>query len=250
MPVGFINEMHEPPFFHGVLRPEVERQVIPTTWREGGVGIFGTLAPGLEYRAYVLNGLNAQGFSSSGIRGGRQSGNRALADDLAGAVRLDYTPFAGLTFGGSLWVGDSGQDGDFDGEKPSAFTLLWETHAQLHYRGLELRTLGTFVSIDDADVLSRGARRHHRRRHLRLLRRGRLRRAAARSPRHHALRGAVLPLRDLRHPRRRSARLRARPGNDVQLYTLGLDYKPHPQVVVKLEYRNFNAGHVRPRPTR
>src|SRR6266404_1257102 len=38
VPMGFINEIHEPPFFHGVFRPEVEQRIIPTTWREGGVG--------------------------------------------------------------------------------------------------------------------------------------------------------------------------------------------------------------------
>ncbi len=247
VPVGFINEMHEPPFFHGVVRPEVERLVIPTTWREGGIGIFGTLAPGLEYRAYVLNGLNAKGFSSSGIRGARQSGNRALADDLAGTVRLQYTPFAGASIGGSFFVGDSGQDGDFDGEKPGAFTLLWETHAQLHYRGLELRALGTFVSIDDADVLSRALEDT----------------IASDSFGFYAEAAYdVLPLvlPDTTHylapffryelfdtqdavPRG----FQRVPGNDVQLFTIGLDYKPHPQVVLKLEYRNYNAGSERPR---
>jgi hypothetical protein len=247
VPVGFINEMHEPPFFHGVLRPEVERLVIPTTWREGGIGLFGTLAPGLEYRAYVLNGLNAKGFASSGIRGSRQSGNRALADDLAGTVRIQYTPFAGASIGGSMWAGDSGQDGDFDGEKPGAFTLLWEAHAQLHYRGLELRTLGTFVSIDDADVLSRALEDT----------------IATDSFGFYAeIAYDVLPLvlPDTTHYLAPFFRYElfdtqdgvphgfARvPGNDVQLYTIGLGYKPHPQVVLKLEYRNFNAGRERPR---
>ncbi len=77
-------------------------------------------------------------------------------------MRLDYSPMAGMLFGASFWAGDSGQDGDFDGEKPSAFTLIWETHAQVHYRGLELRALGAFTSIDDADVLSRAAERDDR----------------------------------------------------------------------------------------
>ncbi len=248
VPVGFINEMHEPPFFHGVIRPEVERLLIPTTWREGGVGIFGTLAPGLEYRAYVLNGLNAEGYSSSsGIRGGRQSGNRALADDLAGTARLQYTPFPGTSIGGSFFMGDAGQDGDFDGEKPGAFTLLWEAHAQVHYRGLELRTLGTFVSIDDADVLSRA-----------------LEDTIADDTFGFYAEAAydVLPLvlPDTTHYLAPFFRyelfdtqdgvpsgFQRVPGNDVQLYTVGLDYKPHPQVVLKLEYRNFNAGNQRPR---
>ncbi len=247
VPVGFINEMHEPPFFHGVFRPETERLIIPTTWREGGVGLFGTLAPGLDYRAYLMNGLNADGFSSNGIRGGRQAGNRALAEDFAGVVRLDYTPIAGVTVGGSVWTGDSGQDGEFDGQKPSAFTLLWETHAQVRYRGLEMRALGAFVSIDDADVLSRG-----------------LEDTIADDTFGFYAEAAydVLPLvlpdtthallpffryeifdtqDDVPHGFQRV------PGKDVQLYTIGIDYKPHPQVVLKFEYRNFNAGSTLPR---
>jgi hypothetical protein len=248
VPMGFINEVHEPPFFHGVFRPEVERQILPTTWREGGIGIYGTLAPGLEYRAYVLNGLNAKGFSSSGVRGSRQSGNRALADDLAGSVRIDYVPFAGASIGGSMWAGDSGQDGDFAGEKPGAFTLMWETHAQLHYRGLEMRVLGAFTSIDDADVLSLA-----------------LEDTIAEDifGFYAEIAYDVLPLvlPDTTHylaPFFRYELFDTQdavprgfvrvPGKDVQLYTVGLGYKPHPQVVLKLEYRNFNAGNESPRP--
>ena len=38
------------------------------------------------------------------------------------------------------------------------------------------------------------------------------------------------------------------PGNDVQLYTVGLSYRPHPQVVLKLDYRNFNTSNAKPKP--
>lgn len=248
VPIGFLNEVHEPPFFHGVFRPEVERTIIPTTWREGGVGIFGTLAPGLEYRAYVLNGLNAKGFTSNGIRSGRQSGNRALSDDFAGTVRIDYTPFAGALVGGSFWAGDSGQDGDFDGEKPGAFTLLWELHAQYKWRGLELRTLGTMTTIDDADVLSRA-----------------LEDTIAEDIFGFYAEAAydVLPLLlpdttqylapffryEIYDTQDKVPQGFARvPGKNVQLYTVGLGYKPHPQVVLKLEYKAFDAGNVNPRP--
>ncbi|MEO6028682.1 MAG: hypothetical protein ABIR79_17600 [Candidatus Binatia bacterium] len=241
VPVGFINEMHEPPFFHGVFRPQVEQTIIPTTWREGGVGFFGTLVPGLEYRAYVLNGLNAKGYESSGIRESRQVGNRAFAEDIAGTARLDYTPFAGALIGASFFAGDAGQSQDFDGDKPNAFTLLWEAHAQLRYRGLELRALGALTSIDDSAVLSRA-----------------LEDTIAENIFGFYAEAAydVLPLvlPDTTHylapffryeifdtqdkvPRG----FERVPGNDVQLYTVGLDYKPHPQVVLKLEYRNFNV---------
>ena len=39
VPVGFLNEVHEPPTFYGVERNPVEKNVIPTTWWEGGIGI-------------------------------------------------------------------------------------------------------------------------------------------------------------------------------------------------------------------
>ncbi|MBW2415940.1 MAG: hypothetical protein JRG76_15685, partial [Deltaproteobacteria bacterium] len=71
IPMGFLNEMHEPPFYYGTQRPSPERAIIPSTWRENGVGIFGTFAEALEYRVYVVNGMDASGYSSKGLRGGR-----------------------------------------------------------------------------------------------------------------------------------------------------------------------------------
>ncbi|HEU5304782.1 MAG TPA: hypothetical protein VFU40_09085, partial [Gemmatimonadales bacterium] len=67
-PMGFINEVHEPPAFLGARRPETERQIIPSTWRENGLGFFGT-AGGISYRAYLVNGFDATGFGASGVRG-------------------------------------------------------------------------------------------------------------------------------------------------------------------------------------
>ena len=106
VPMGFINEVHEPPFFLGVRRPETERRILPATWREMGVGVFGQLGEEVEYRAYVVNGFNAAGFSASGIRGGRQNGNRALAEDFALVGRVDWTPWHGVLLGASAYVGN------------------------------------------------------------------------------------------------------------------------------------------------
>src|ERR687893_57876 len=57
-PMGFINEVHEPPAFLGARRPETERTIIPSTWRESGIGFFGA-AGNLSYRAYLVNGFDA-----------------------------------------------------------------------------------------------------------------------------------------------------------------------------------------------
>jgi hypothetical protein len=156
VPMGFINEMHEPTTFHGNRRPDVERYIIPSTWREMGAGLFGQILPGLQYRMYAMNGLNAKGFESQGIAEGRQGGSFALAEDFAFTGRLDYTPpFApGLLVGASTYMGNAGQDNRFRGKKVDAFTQLYEGHLQWHYRGLELRALGAWSHIGDAAALS------------------------------------------------------------------------------------------------
>ncbi len=157
VPMGFINEIHEPPFFHGTIRPEVETKIIPSTWRELGVGLFGELLPGLQYRVYGVSGLDARGFGAEdALRGGRQKGSRVTAENLAVTGRLDYTPafVPGLLVGGSFWTGDSAQDRTFNKQKADVFTQLYEGHVQYRYRGLELRALGAWGSIGDAELLA------------------------------------------------------------------------------------------------
>jgi hypothetical protein len=154
VPVGFLNEIHEPPFFHGNVRPPVETQLIPSTWRSNGFGLFGELVPGLQYRTYGVTSFNADGFRSSGIRGGRQSGNREDADDWSWVGRLDYTMIPEATLGGSVYLGDQGQNESFAGEQPDVLMQLYEVHAQARTHGLELRALGAYIDIDDAGLVS------------------------------------------------------------------------------------------------
>jgi len=159
-PVGFMNQIHEPPFYYGNRRPPVERQIIPTTWRANGVGLFGQLAPGLTYNAYGVTSLNAVGFSAANLRDARQGGNRAKANDWSFIGRLDYEPIAnwGWTLAGSAYIGDQGQNeliGPADmREKPGVFTQLYEVHTQIERRNFHFRALGTTVLIDDAGLLS------------------------------------------------------------------------------------------------
>jgi hypothetical protein len=148
LPVGFLNELHEPPIFHGAKRPEVERVLIPTTWRENGAGLFGE-AGAFEYRAYAVVGLLSEGFSASGIRGGRQKGARSLAHDFALTGRLDYAGVPGLLVGASFYTGDSGQGAEVEGQRIGGRVSLFDLHGQYQYRGLQLRGLLTRSSIGD-----------------------------------------------------------------------------------------------------
>lgn len=159
VPVGFINLVHEPPFYLGNVRPPVETQVIPTTWSANGAGLFGQLAPGLEYKAYGITSFNAKGYRTLNLRDARQGGNQERASDWSFVGRLDYAPVVDWSFGGSLYLGDQGQNeqygnADIGFRQVGVFTQLYEIHTQVQTRGLWFRALGTTALVDNAGVLS------------------------------------------------------------------------------------------------
>ncbi|MCG3120030.1 MAG: hypothetical protein ALAOOOJD_02594 [bacterium] len=156
VPVGIINEFHEPSTFYGSLRPETEAAIIPTTWRTNGFGVVGSAKSGFGYRFYLVEGLNASGFSASGIRSGRQSGSRSLAEDMALTGRVDYTGLAGVNLGASFYTGNSGQGmKNAAGNEIGGRVTLWSVHGILVRRGLELRGLLAQSTIGDVDSLNR-----------------------------------------------------------------------------------------------
>jgi len=162
VPMGFVNELHEPTVFHGATRPSVEQNIIPSTWRENGVGLFGEVGP-FSYRTYALAGLQAtngtgvSGFNaSSGLRGGRSKGARSAAEDVAWVGRLDYHGVPGVVIGGSLYTGQAGQNATVNNQEVDAPVTLWETHASAEYQGLELRGLFARGTIGDVSLINRG----------------------------------------------------------------------------------------------
>ncbi len=147
VPMGLINELHEPPTFLGVKRPFTEQQIIPSTWRENGVGVHGE-AGILSYRVYLLNGLDGSKFSKSGIRGGRQNGSAAVAESLALTGRLDVAPFPGATFGVSFYNGNSAQNDNTE----AITTRIVEGHAEYRYKGLQTRGLYALQTNSEAGL--------------------------------------------------------------------------------------------------
>lgn len=155
VPMGLVNEQHEPTAFLGVRRPDVEDVIIPSTWRELGFGVYGEAGP-ISYRGYMVNGLNAAGYSADeGIREGRQEGSEALAKSWAFTGRVDYVGLPGLTLGASVFAGDSGQ-GRFTpaGQEIKGFTTVVDAHADWRWRGLWLRGLYAHTSIADAALIN------------------------------------------------------------------------------------------------
>jgi len=156
-PIGILNETHEPPTFNGVDRPSFENDVIPTTWRDIGVGLVGNLAgtSGLTYRVYLLNGLVASGFTAEeGIREGRQEGRNATFANPSLTGRLEWVR-PGLRVGGSFWYGGSAAadpalgTGTFD----NAVALV-SADARYDVGAFMFRGVVANVSIADADQIN------------------------------------------------------------------------------------------------
>ena len=134
MPVGLLNENHEPTRYYGVFRNFVETAIIPTTWREGGFELQGNTAGGLRWNAGVSTGFNLSKWDATSTEGleeplGSIHQELALASagDLAVFAAVNYTGIPGLRLGGSVFTGDAaqGQPG-FDDNR----VTLWEGHAR------------------------------------------------------------------------------------------------------------------------
>lgn len=154
VPMGLVNELHEPPVFLGARRPEVERFLIPSTWRELGAGIYGD-AGRVSYRLYAVNGLNSEGYTAEGIREGRSEGSEAAAENWALTGRLDWTPVSGALLGASFFSGDSDQGRKTPGGSSfSGTTTVFDLHADWKWRGLWLRGLYARTTISDAAAIN------------------------------------------------------------------------------------------------
>ena len=150
IPLGLVNELHEPNVFLGARRPETEQRIIPSTWRENGAGVLTSFGP-VNVRAYVTNGFNGAGFTSAGLRGGRQRGIQARAAHMALSSRADVTIVPGVFAGAGFYVGGSGQEQVVLGtERLDVGTRVVEVHAQAQLRGFDLRGLFAQASVDQA----------------------------------------------------------------------------------------------------
>jgi hypothetical protein len=103
LPVGILNETHEPTTFYGVERNDVESIILPSTWWEAGAGLHGRLGNGISWDANMHSGLAipTTGGSAFRVRSGRQKVAEADASDWAYTARLKYTGMRGLELSAS-----------------------------------------------------------------------------------------------------------------------------------------------------
>ncbi len=161
--IGIMNENHLPTTFNGNERPQLEQWLIPATWREVGVALYGSSRnlPSLNYSIALMNGLNAEGFSlEEGIRGGRGEGVNAQARQKAvtaavlyyrGPFRFQLSSF----YGGS--VGLDNFNSDFLGLNSGAFgtpVMLNEFNVQYRKKGWTVKAIATQTNIRDAAAIN------------------------------------------------------------------------------------------------
>jgi len=157
LPVGILNETHEPPTFYGVERNDVENIILPATWWEAGAGLNGHFDNGVSWDLAVHSGLAmpADGGSAFRVRSGRQKVAEALASDPAFTARLRYTGLPGLELAASYQFQSDPSQVAGDGlDRGQLFT----THASWQRGDFGLRALyggwkfdGAAVEAADAD---------------------------------------------------------------------------------------------------
>jgi hypothetical protein len=157
VPMGILNEYHEPTTFNGVERPSIDGSIVPTTWREIGFGVSGKFDDAsLRYQAYVFNGFasvngtNVLG-GSNGLRNGRQKGIQSTINSPNFAAKLDYYGLPGLRLGLSGYFGRTQAEDDEDDVDGSDVGIsMVGLDARYAYQRFTAR--GQFIHADLSDT--------------------------------------------------------------------------------------------------
>jgi len=160
IPLGLLNEHHEPANYYGVERNFVETAIIPTTWREGGVAMYGTTDSGFSWSAGVGTGPDLGKWDPASDEGREsplgsihQELQLAKAHDLSGFGALNWQGIPGLLVGGGVFAGKIGQDTpDFPAD--AAQLVLTEAHVRWQPGPFDLSALYTRGTISDTQALN------------------------------------------------------------------------------------------------
>ena len=160
MPIGLVNQTHEPHTFFGVNRPLVETAIIPSTLREAGLQVFGEHDNGVSWSAGLSTGpdltkwdpLNAEAVESP-LRTVHQEGQLAKSKDLTLFGAVDWRGIPGLRLGGGLMTGKMGH-GTAGFAAPNARYTLWDLHAKWTPGAWDLAALYARGTISAAGALN------------------------------------------------------------------------------------------------
>lgn len=159
VPMGIVNEYHEPTTFNGVERPSMDKSIVPTTWREIGLGISGKYnEASLRYQVYMFNGFASKNGSkllggSNGLRNGRQKGAESTMNNVNFAGKLDYYGLLGLRLGVSGYFGRTQSDKsieDIDGADVGIAMLGFD--ARYSYKRFTARGQFIYANVTDSEA--------------------------------------------------------------------------------------------------
>jgi len=165
VPMGIVNEYHEPTTFNGTERPAVDNVIVPTTWREIGVGVNGRLPNlNLSYQAYIFNGfkssdINGEGGingilkGSNGLRSGRQKGAQSTMSSPTFASKFDYYGISGLRLGVSGYFGKTQTDNSIESIDGSTIGIsMLGIDARYNYQRFSARGQFIYASLSDTEA--------------------------------------------------------------------------------------------------
>lgn len=154
IPAGLLNENHEPTNFYGVERNFVETAIIPTTWREGGLALFGTTDSGLAWDAGITTTVDLGGWDAASDEGREsplgsihQELQLAKASNLGTYGALNYRGIPGFVVGGSVFTSKVSQNNPDLGIADDSRMTLWDAHTRWTPGNWDLSALyakGTF----------------------------------------------------------------------------------------------------------
>ena len=221
MPVGILNETHEPTTFYGVERNDVETIIVPSTWWEAGAALNGYFDNGISWDLALTSGLAipTTGDDAFRVRSGRQKVSEAIANDFAYTGRLKYTGIQGLELAGTVnYQSDASQEpGDGLGSG-----LLLETHAIYQNGPFQLRALYAGWDFDGSAVSAADADRQHG----------------------WYIEPSIRPWQQVGFYARYEDLDGARTRDKFKQWEIGANYWPHEDVVLKVDYRDRNVDTV------
>ena len=234
MPISITNIYHEPTLFYGVERPFTQKQIIPTTWFAPGVGIYGQATDQLSYEVTIQSGLNQAGFATSGIRDGRTKSYNSSAEDMMITARVDYRPIPELWLAAAFNTGGTAQDatGVKETGNTTALTLEARYDSGFYKAGFGYST----VKISDAEDIAPGVSESLT--GIEIFAGVDLMRFINDASDHEFSFFTRFESFDTQEDVPNIAEDESKIGTVI---TYGFDYKPHQNVVVKIDYQNFES---------
>lgn len=240
VPMGYVNLYHEPTLFNTVQRPDIEKQIIPSTWHELGLSVYGK-TDSFEYTVGTYTALDMNNAGASGkdwIRKARVGNESDTGmENMAVAARLDYNGINGLQVGASAYAAKAGK-AEIGSEEGKMF--MYDIHALYQNEGFKARALYTEARLSHAGAYDAAMPEHARGGYVNL-EYNVLPFFAQTSDR--------LPLFfQYENYNLATSMANGKSFGDTESFTYGLNYFPHEQVVLKGEYvlrhdRNSVSSH-------